>query len=657
MTQPREKRILTEANADLQFAKIVYPSGDTTGVDDSTAIQDAWDAGRSVRLLQDETYWVKDLVLKSNCHIWLEGATLKLPAGANTDMIVSDAFDTWTGSTANGDVSHGINRAGIHAPGVIDGNKANQTTASTTIASGSNGASLPQSTINVGSTTGFPTAGTFSVLTNTGLYVIAYTGKTSTTFTGCTGGGGSLSTGTPVYFKGFGIRVFWRNSVLGGRGNLEVRNCVADGIWTEWGTGGTTAVKTDGSMENDNSGIKAYSNGRYGIANRGPHDSWWGRVLCFANGVGGLINSGGGTAYFQQVHTWGTPQSIGVDCYTETHILQGAQEVTNVAGSMGMRINGVLVTYRGRVFTPPGVQPTAPLGGNVGIVMRGGPTNCDIDAQVLDCNQGALVTVSDGGSNRIRLQAAQSTGPAVVRFLGSVASGSNGVNVNTFAGSGTLNVDDTTNWPSSGALMVGTQSGPKLVTYTGKTSTTFTGCTCASSGVLSTGHAVTFCTLVGGTDTSNDLANVHSTTSLDVTVGGGTPCPGVSTRSYMRRASGTISPSPTVLTFGTPLTVTATGAAGYLSPFTITFWGAANVATENLTFRTIAYYADGTSTSRNHATGTYTITANGQSLTLALDEISNLWKDATTIRKLEISMRSSIATSAATVNVIYFGQN
>lgn len=68
----------------------------------------------------------------------------------------------------------------------------------TTITAGSNGASLPQGTINVVSTTGFPTSGTIYVTTSTGTFPVAYTGTTATTFTGCTGGSGVMSTGGAV---------------------------------------------------------------------------------------------------------------------------------------------------------------------------------------------------------------------------------------------------------------------------------------------------------------------------------------------------------------------------------------------------------------------------------------------------------------------------
>jgi hypothetical protein len=68
----------------------------------------------------------------------------------------------------------------------------------TTIAAGSNGASLPQATINVVSTTGFPTSGTIFVYTSLGTQIVTYTGINATQFTGCSGGLGTMSTGGNV---------------------------------------------------------------------------------------------------------------------------------------------------------------------------------------------------------------------------------------------------------------------------------------------------------------------------------------------------------------------------------------------------------------------------------------------------------------------------
>ena len=72
------------------------------------------------------------------------------------------------------------------------------TSASTTVAAGSNGQALPQGTINVDSTASFLAAGTLRVTTSGGAQTVTYTGKTATSFTGCTGGAGTMSTGGAV---------------------------------------------------------------------------------------------------------------------------------------------------------------------------------------------------------------------------------------------------------------------------------------------------------------------------------------------------------------------------------------------------------------------------------------------------------------------------
>lgn len=73
-----------------------------------------------------------------------------------------------------------------------------QAGARTTIASGSNGQTLPQATINVASTSGFNSTGTIHIKTSTGDETVTYTGLSPTTFTGCSGGMGTMSTGGGV---------------------------------------------------------------------------------------------------------------------------------------------------------------------------------------------------------------------------------------------------------------------------------------------------------------------------------------------------------------------------------------------------------------------------------------------------------------------------
>jgi hypothetical protein len=72
--------------------------------------------------------------------------------------------------------------------------------AQTTIAAGSDGAALPQSTINVASTTGFAASGTAIIASTLGLQVVAYTGVSGgTQLTGCTGGTGTLKTSNTCF--------------------------------------------------------------------------------------------------------------------------------------------------------------------------------------------------------------------------------------------------------------------------------------------------------------------------------------------------------------------------------------------------------------------------------------------------------------------------
>lgn len=63
---------------------------------------------------------------------------------------------------------------------------------------------LPVGTVNVVSTSGFDAIGKFIAKTPSGPQVVAYTGKTGTTFTGCTGGSGSLPAATLIIQGGKG---------------------------------------------------------------------------------------------------------------------------------------------------------------------------------------------------------------------------------------------------------------------------------------------------------------------------------------------------------------------------------------------------------------------------------------------------------------------
>lgn len=61
---------------------------------------------------------------------------------------------------------------------------------------------LPTGTIDVSSTTGFPTSGTVTIINVNGPQTVTYTGTTPTTLTGAAGGAGAIEPGDPVFLDG-----------------------------------------------------------------------------------------------------------------------------------------------------------------------------------------------------------------------------------------------------------------------------------------------------------------------------------------------------------------------------------------------------------------------------------------------------------------------
>lgn len=91
-----------------------------------------------------------------------------------------------------------------------------------------------------------------------------------------------------------------------------------------------------------------------------------------------------------------------------------------------------------------------------------------------------------------------------------IAAGSNAVNINTFTGSGTLNVGSTTNFAPSGVVWVMTSAGYELLTYQGTSSTTLTGVNTPSA---------TSATLTGGAQgTGGSVANTVYTRYTGATI-------------------------------------------------------------------------------------------------------------------------------------------
>lgn len=127
-------------------------------------------------------------------------------SGSPTATSLTFASRTVVAARAVGDVCFVLNTtAGISAFGNVPLLQKvfvglSTTGAQTTIAAGSDGAALPQGTINVASTTGFAASGNLIVVSTTGFQNVAYTGTSGgTQFTGCTGGAGTLKTSDVVF--------------------------------------------------------------------------------------------------------------------------------------------------------------------------------------------------------------------------------------------------------------------------------------------------------------------------------------------------------------------------------------------------------------------------------------------------------------------------
>lgn len=104
------------------------------------------------------------------------------------------------------------------------------TNAATLLQASMAGLMLPQANIVVDSATAFPTSGQIAIFTSLGWQKITYTGRTTTTFTGCTGGTGTLSDNGDVRRRTF-------NGVTGGSGTFvagaavtqrELLGCTSD---------------------------------------------------------------------------------------------------------------------------------------------------------------------------------------------------------------------------------------------------------------------------------------------------------------------------------------------------------------------------------------------------------------------------------------------
>lgn len=366
-------------------------------------------------------------------------------------------------------------------------------TITTTIAAGSNGLSLPQGTINVASTTGFAASGTIFVTTSTGNQIVAYTGTTGTSFTGCSGGGGTMSTGGAVYaatsVSYTGITPISFTGVSGGTGTILVNTPIGGGPFNQTVTyTGVTATTFTGAL----------------------------------GGVGTMFtgHAVGNTGFF---NTFPTAGSVYINTTTGAQLVNytgvSATSLTGCTGGSGNTSNG------GSVFTA--FSPAS-----------------------------AYTSIAAGSNGAILPQSTINVASTSVAST-TIAAGSNGQSLPQSI----INVASTTGFPATGVLWVTTSGGQQVVTYTGLTTTSFTGCS-GGSGTMSTGGSV-----------STGFPNsgyIYVTTNLGFQVVTYTGITGT-TFTGCSGGSGTMSTGGPVFLGYTPTgTIYVTSAAG---PFAVTYTG------------------------------------------------------------------------------------
>lgn len=237
-------------------------------------------------------------------------------------------------------------------------NPNNTTIQQTTIAAGSNGAVLPQATINVVNTTGFPVSGTLQISTSTGVNYVSYTGTTGTSFTGCTGGTGTLSTGgfvTQTSITSGGISP-------GGQSQISIYGTWYDpySAWTP-GSGVLSINSSTKYISSWNVPIGSYSNSMP-PTNTNSFVAWsrcgdgvnWPSLLVFGNsvsfggggtGTSGTIMTSGGTTAINvptsgSVNTTTTFQNLSLYIYNDTGSATNVDVDLHLFPDNNFRING-----------------------------------------------------------------------------------------------------------------------------------------------------------------------------------------------------------------------------------------------------------------------------------------------------------------------------
>ena len=409
-------------------------------------------------------------------------------------------------------------------------------------------------------TNSFPSSGTLTIYTPSGGFqTVSYTGTTtgtSASFTGCSGGTGALSVGSPITHAFGSVTVTlgpadsgdtWTAATATGSVSVQNAGTVVltanpSSSFTEGSVGTLTASFTDtfGAAASDfvatidwgdgspvSTCAVSGSGGSYTITSPGHIFPLYGPqnyTITLYDGNGLQLASGGNTITVKDATSFASyltnaaiaTASNGVSLpastiYTQFNTLNfptsGTINITTATGvTTNVSYTGLINSYNPSTFTY--TYGFSGCTGGTGVLAAGDTVTVGVNATE--------------GSSTPSMTVLKFTDPGTV--IVQVAPASNGVSLPT----GTISVTQYTNtiiFPSSGTLTIALPGGgTTTVWYTGynaNTTATFTGCT-GGSGTLATGSAVTF----GGGSTTG-YASVFSGTTINW--GDSNPSPGTVT--------------------------------------------------------------------------------------------------------------------------------
>lgn len=370
----------------------------------------------------------------------------------------------------------------------------------------SDGMALPQATITVVSTVGFAASGSVLVTTNAGVYEVAYIGTTATTFTGCTGGSGTLSTGGSVTQISFTGCTGGSGSVtvdeLTGTGRIyQVQNTVGC-VWPNtqmdvvcaansgaFAIDGWTMDEADATVDSTISALPNPTN--YAASEQGVAvDSLYRTAQNGSTGLLGTTITAGSDGLSLPQSTINVASSAGFSQSGSVFVTTGAgQELVSYTGTTSTTLEGCaggsgLMSTGGAVTQNGTIPITSSLSGTAltvttasdpiiapGMFLAGGGVLA-----------GTQILTGSGGAGAYTVDVAQTTSTATT-----IAAASDTLSLPQ----STINVASTAGFFPAGSILLTTSLGSQLVTYTGpNTATTFEGCS-GGAGVMSTGGAVT----------------------------------------------------------------------------------------------------------------------------------------------------------------------